>query len=194
MFKAAADGLARLGYRGAGTVECLVQDGEFVFLEVNARLQVEHPVTELVTGLDLVEVQLRLAAGEPCGLEGGVPAPRGHAIELRLYAEDPVRFLPRPGKIEAWVEPAGQNVRVDAAYRAGDTVSAHYDPMLAKLCAWGEDRAAALATAREALGRFVVEGPKTNIPFLERVLVEPAFVSGHYDTGLVKRMQTLTPA
>jgi acetyl-CoA carboxylase biotin carboxylase subunit len=194
MFKAASEGLARLGYRGAGTVECLVQDSEFVFLEVNARLQVEHPVSELVTGLDLVEIQLRLAAGEACGLEGGVPASRGHAIELRIYAEDPVRFLPRPGKIERWEEPVGPNVRVDAAYRAGDTVTPFYDPMLAKLCAWGEDRTAALATVREALGRFVIEGPKTNMPFLEKVLQDPAFTSGRYDTGLVKTMQAKTAA
>jgi acetyl-CoA carboxylase, biotin carboxylase subunit len=181
-------------YRGAGTVECLVptdSEGEFFFLEMNTRLQVEHPVTELVTGVDLVEEQLRVAAGEPPALDPDAPpAPRGHAIELRVYAEDPKRFLPGPGKITRWEEPSGDGIRVDAGYGEGDTVTPHYDPLMAKLCVWGPDRPAALATAREALAGFVVEGPKVNLPFFAELLDSPEFVSGSYDTGIIDRMRT----
>jgi acetyl-CoA carboxylase, biotin carboxylase subunit len=187
MLAAAVAGAQRLGYRGAGTMECLVFGDEFVFLEVNARLQVEHPVTELVTGLDLVEAQLRIAAGE--AWEPEAVRPTGHAIELRVYAEDPRRFLPGPGAIGTWREPTGAGVRVDAGYRQGDVVSAHYDPLMAKLCVHGADRAAALSGARQAVADFVVEGPKSNLPFLAEVLANPEFVSGRYDTGLVERMR-----
>ncbi|MBV9509433.1 MAG: ATP-grasp domain-containing protein [Caulobacteraceae bacterium] len=187
MLAAAVAGAESLGYRGAGTVECLVSGDAFVFLEVNARLQVEHPVTELVTGLDLVEAQLRIAAGE--AWEPGDFASRGHAIELRVYAEDPIRFLPGPGPITAWREPVGEGVRVDAGYRAGDAVTAFYDPLLAKLCARGDDRPAALETARRAVRQFQIEGPKSNLAFLAEVLDNPEFVSGRYDTGLVGRMR-----
>jgi acetyl-CoA carboxylase biotin carboxylase subunit len=185
----ASRALTRLGYLNAGTVECLVQDDEFVFLEVNARLQVEHPVTEMVTGVDLVEAQFKIAAGEPCGLEAGPPSPKGHAIELRVYAEDPVKFLPRPGRITLWVEPVGSHIRVDAAYRGGDVVTPYYDPLLAKLVVWGENRAAALNKAREAIADFKVEDVQTNLPFLARVLNDVEFGSGSYDTGLVARLQ-----
>ena len=188
MLAACVTAAERLGYRGAGTIECLAAGDEFVFLEVNARLQVEHPVTELVTGLDLVEAQLRIAAGEawapPEGLRSG-----GHAIELRVYAEDPVRFLPGPGRIAVWREPEGAGVRVDAGYRAGDEVTAHYDPLLAKLCLWGADRGEALDRARRAVAEFRIEGPRCNLPFLAEVLEHPDFVSGAYDTGLVGRMR-----
>jgi acetyl-CoA carboxylase biotin carboxylase subunit len=192
MLAAALRAAQAVGYRGAGTVECLldVDTGEFVFLEMNTRLQVEHPVTELVTGVDLVEEQLRVAAGDPPALDPDAPpAPRGHAVELRVYAEDPKRFLPGPGRISRWEQPSGEGIRVDAGYAAGDTVTPYYDPLMAKLCVWAPDRAAALERVRDAVAGFVVEGPKCNLPFFAELLAEPDFVSGRYDTGLVSRMR-----
>jgi acetyl-CoA carboxylase, biotin carboxylase subunit len=193
MLAAAVRAAEAVDYRGAGTVECLVpadSAGEFFFLEMNTRLQVEHPVTELVTGVDLVEEQLRVAAGDPPALDPAAPpVPRGHAIELRVYAEDPKRFLPGPGKITRWEEPAGEGIRVDSGYAAGDTVTPYYDPLLAKLCVWAPDRPAALARAREAVAVFAVEGPKCNLPFFTELLDSPEFVSGSYDTGLIARMR-----
>jgi acetyl-CoA carboxylase biotin carboxylase subunit len=179
-----------VGYRGAGTVEWLWEPGtdRFTFLEVNARLQVEHTVTELVTGLDLVAEQLRVAAGQPPGFDPDRVEAHGHALQLRICAEDPVRFLPGPGTITTWREPTGPGVRVDAGYRAGDTVGPRYDSLLAKLCVWGEDRAQALERARRAVRAFEVAGPKQNLPFFERLLDLPEFVSGEYDTGVVGRM------
>jgi acetyl-CoA carboxylase biotin carboxylase subunit len=177
-----------VGYRNAGTVECLVSGDEFVFLEMNTRLQVEHPVTELVHGVDLVEQQLLVAAGEPPSYDVDVQS-NGHAIELRVYAEDPVRFLPGPGKISRWQEPTGDGVRVDAGYREGDTVTPYYDPLLAKLAVWGADRDEALQRTRDAVAQFVVEGPKVNLPFFTELLANEEFVSGDYDTGLVERMR-----
>jgi acetyl-CoA carboxylase, biotin carboxylase subunit len=179
-----------VNYRNAGTVECLVDPKaqDYVFLEMNTRLQVEHPVTELVTGIDIVEQQLRIAAGETTtGLDDITPS--GAAIEMRVYAEDPKRFLPSPGHIEQWVEPKGDGVRVDAGYAEGNTVTPFYDPLLAKLCVWGPDRAAALDKARDAVEGFTITGLKTNLPFFAEMLADPAFVSGDYDTGLVDRMR-----
>jgi acetyl-CoA carboxylase biotin carboxylase subunit len=178
-------------YRGAGTVECLVDTTaqEFVFLEMNTRLQVEHPVTELVTGIDLVEQQLLIAAGEDVSFDPDGVQSSGHAIELRVYAEDPKRFLPSPGAISAWKEPSGEGVRVDAGYAEGTTVTPFYDPLLAKLITFGSDRQQALERAREAVRNFVVEGPKTNLPFFEELLADDEFCSGSYDTGLVGRMR-----
>jgi acetyl-CoA carboxylase biotin carboxylase subunit len=192
MLAAAIRAGTAVDYRGAGTVECLVDvdTGDFVFLEMNTRLQVEHPVTELVTGVDLVEEQLRVAAGDPPALDpDDPPAPTGHALELRVYAEDPHRFLPGPGAITRWEEPTGEGVRVDSGYAAGDTVTPHYDPLMAKLCVWGPDRDATLVRARAAVDAFVVEGPKCNLPFFTELLAEPDFVSGRYDTGLVARLR-----
>jgi acetyl-CoA carboxylase, biotin carboxylase subunit len=178
-----------VGYRNAGTVECLVvpQTQEFFFLEMNTRLQVEHPVTELVTGTDLVEQQLRIAAGQPALLAR--TEPHGHAIELRVYAEDPVRFLPSPGTITAWTEPSGDGIRVDSGYAAGNTVTPYYDPLLAKLCVHGDDREDALQRARRAVAGFTVSGPKTNLPFLAELLDHPAFIAGDYHTGTVESMR-----
>ncbi|MGH3319996.1 MAG: acetyl-CoA carboxylase biotin carboxylase subunit [Streptosporangiaceae bacterium] len=189
MLEAAVRAGEAVAYRGAGTVECLVDPAaqEFVFCEMNTRLQVEHPITELVTGIDLVEQQLRVAAGEEVSFD---PAPpRGHALELRVYAEDPKRFLPSPGAITAWEEPAGEGVRVDAGYAVGTTITPYYDPLLAKLCVWGEDRPAALRRAREAVAGFRVEGPKTNLAFFAELLDDPRFVDGAYDTGIIDRMR-----
>jgi len=180
-----------VGYQGAGTVECLVDPATqtYVFLEMNTRLQVEHPITELVTGVDIVEEQLRIAAGEGPRADLDAITRDGHAIELRVYAEDPVRFLPSPGAITRWEEPSGQHIRVDSGYAAGTTVTPFYDPLLAKLCVWGADRDEALARAREAVTTFHVEGPKTNLPFFDRLLADDAFMSGDYNTGLVDGMR-----
>jgi acetyl-CoA carboxylase biotin carboxylase subunit len=185
MLEAAVRAGTAVGYRGAGTVECLVDPvaQDFVFLEMNTRLQVEHPVTELVTGIDLVQQQLLVAAGEPADLPA--TPPRGHAIEFRVYAEDPKRFLPSPGEITTWEEPAGEGVRVDAGYAAGNRVTPFYDPLLAKLCVYGADRGEALARARGAVAAFKVEGPKTNLPFFVELLDDAEFAQGTYDTGLV---------
>jgi acetyl-CoA carboxylase biotin carboxylase subunit len=181
-----------VGYRNAGTVECLVDPKaqDYVFLEMNTRLQVEHPVTELVTGIDLVEEQLRVAAGDPPRADLSDVRPAGHAIEMRVYAEDPRRFLPSPGTITRWEEPTGDGIRVDAGYTSGNTVTPNYDPLLAKLCAYGRDREEALQRAAEAVGAFVIDGPKTNLPFFTELLADEAFVSGDYDTGLVERMRS----
>ncbi|WP_433415984.1 acetyl-CoA carboxylase biotin carboxylase subunit [Microtetraspora malaysiensis] len=178
-----------VGYRGAGTVECLVDADkqDFVFLEMNTRLQVEHPVTELVTGSDLVEHQLRIAAGEVYPVE---VAPRGHAIEFRIYAEDPKRFFPGPGKISVWEEPSGEGIRVDSGYVAANTVTPFYDPLIAKLCVHAATRAEALERGRAAVAAFRVEGPKNNLPFCAELLDHPEFASGDYDTGLVSRMRS----
>ena len=192
MLDAAARAAWAVGYTGAGTVEFLVDPvaGEFVFLEMNTRLQVEHPVTELVTGLDLVEQQLLVAAGLPPTFDPDhLPAPTGHAIEFRVYAEDPVRFLPGPGRITAWQEPTGDGVRVDAGYAAGDTVTPYYDPLMAKLCVHGADRAQALDRLRAAAAAFRIEGPKCNLPLLAELLDNAEFRAGRYDTGLVSRMR-----
>jgi len=191
MLVAAVQAGEAVGYRGAGTVECLVdaEEGSFVFLEMNTRLQVEHPVTELVTGIDLVEQQFRIAAGEPPSFDPAALRTAGHAIELRIYAEDPVRFLPGPGTITEWEEPTGDGVRVDAGYQAGNTVTPFYDPLLAKLCTHGADRAQALDRAREAVAAFRIAGPKTNLAFHADLLASQEFVSGDYDTSLVSKLR-----
>ncbi len=191
MLAAAVRAGEAVGYRGAGTVECLVdtQTGEFVFLEMNTRLQVEHPVTEMVTGIDLVEQQLLIADGAPVSFDPAAVRPRGHALELRIYAEDSARFLPSPGTITQWQEPAGPGVRVDAGYATGNVVSPHYDPLLAKLVTHGADRGEALARMRAAVAGFVVVGPKTNLAFHAELLDSEEFASGRYDTGVVSRLR-----
>ena len=190
MERAAVVAATTVDYRNAGTVEFLLdQDsGEFFFLEMNTRLQVEHPVTELCYGVDLVAAQLRIAAGAEPGFDVDA-APAGHAIELRVNAEDPKRFLPGPGLVTEWVEPRGEGVRVDAGYAAGSTVTPFYDSLLAKLVVYGSDREQALARARAAVAAFTVTGPQCNLPFHAELLEHPEFVSGRYDTGLVSRMR-----
>jgi acetyl-CoA carboxylase, biotin carboxylase subunit len=194
MLAAAVRAGQAVGYQGAGTVECLVDAdaGSFVFLEMNTRLQVEHPVTELVTGIDLVEQQFLIAAGEPPSFDAAHPdsiRPSGHALELRVYAEDPVRFLPGPGQISVWEEPSGEGVRVDSGYRAGNTVTPFYDPLLAKLCVYGADRDQALERARRAVAAFRIAGPKNNLPFHAELLASPEFIRGDYDTSLVSKLR-----
>jgi 3-methylcrotonyl-CoA carboxylase alpha subunit len=185
-----------VGYVGAGTVEFIVAaDGEFFFMEMNTRLQVEHPVTEMVTGLDLVEWQLQVAAGEPLPARQEQLALRGHAIEARIYAESPDKgFLPSTGVLRhlrapaaAEFEPGARAVRVDSGVREGDAITPYYDPMIAKLICWGESRDLALGRLSVALAAFEVVGPATNIEFLGRVVRSRAFASGDLDTGLIER-------
>jgi acetyl-CoA carboxylase biotin carboxylase subunit len=179
-----------VGYRNAGTVECLLDptSGEFFFLEMNTRLQVEHPITELVYGVDLVEEQLRVASGlAPTFHE---TTRNGHAIELRVNAEDPKRFLPGPGAIRTWVEPTGEGVRVDSGYTQGNTVTPNYDSLMAKLIVWGPDRATAIERAKRAAADFEIAGPKCNLPFFAEVLDNAEFASGDYDTGIIGRMRS----
>jgi acetyl-CoA carboxylase, biotin carboxylase subunit len=180
-----------VGYRNAGTVEFLFDPAarEFFFLEMNTRLQVEHPITECVFGIDLVEEQLRIASGLAPSFDHTTLAPRGHAIELRVNAEDPKRFLPGPGTIHRWVEPAGEGIRVDAGYAAGTTATPSYDSLLAKLVVSGPDRETAIERARAAVAAFEVAGPKCNLPFFTEVLGNAEFLSGDYDTGIVARMR-----
>lgn len=192
MGTAAVEAAKAVGYVGAGTVEFIVDgaSGDYFFMEMNTRLQVEHPVTELVTGVDLVEWQLRVAAGEPLGFTSVDLA--GHAVEARVYAEDPARgFLPTGGTVLALDEPS--DVRVDSALRVGLTVGSDYDPMLAKVIAHGATREEALRRLDAALGRFVLLGVTTNIPFLRALLRDPDVRAGALDTGLVERgLESLT--
>ena len=191
MGRAAAEAARSVGYVGAGTVEFIVpgdKPDEFFFMEMNTRLQVEHPVTELVTGLDLVEWQLRVAAGEPLPLRQEEIRLTGHAAEARIYAEDPARgFLPTGGTVLALSEPAGPHVRTDSGLAAGMTVTSAYDPMLAKIIAWAPDRDAALRRLDGALAATAVLGVTTNTAFLRALLSHPDVLAGRLDTGLVER-------
>ena len=170
-------------YRSAGTVEFIYSAGEFFFLEMNTRLQVEHPVTEATTGTDLAVAQLRIAAGERSGI--AAVERHGHAIEFRIYAEDPIRFLPSPGLIVTWEEPEGPGIRVDSGVAEGYRVTHLYDPLLAKLIVSADDRDACISRALQALRSFRIEGVKHNIATHIEVLSSPEFRSGGYDTGLL---------
>ncbi len=186
MTTASVAAILAIGYTNAGTIECLTDgQGEFYFMEMNTRLQVEHPVTEATTGVDLVEQQLRIAAGERLKLKQGDIRPQGHALECRIYAEDPKSYLPSPGKITKLVEPKGDRIRLDTGVYEGWMISMYYDPLLAKLITWGVDRSAAVQRMREALDMYVVEGVKTNIPLLKDILQHPEFLSGSYTTGFL---------
>jgi 3-methylcrotonyl-CoA carboxylase alpha subunit len=186
--EAARRAAASVGYVGAGTVEFIADDRDFFFIEMNTRLQVEHPVTEAITAQDLVEWQLRVAFGEPLPLPQEQIHAYGHAFEVRIYAEDADKgFLPSIGQIRHWREPAGTGIRVDTGFTAGDTVTPHYDPMLAKLIVSGTDRAQALDRLAQALDRFEVSGVTTNIAFLKALVTHPDVRSGAMDTGLIER-------
>jgi acetyl-CoA/propionyl-CoA carboxylase biotin carboxyl carrier protein len=184
---AAAAGIARnAGYTSAGTVEFIFGDGRFYFLEMNTRLQVEHPVTEAVLGIDLVEQQLRIAAGEPLAFAQDDLRPRGHAIELRICAEDAARgYLPTTGTVLALLEPHGEGIRVDSGVAAGQDVTAAFDPLLAKLIVHAPTRDAAIALGRRALHDYVLLGCQTNIGFLRRLLAQPAFGAAQIHTGFL---------
>jgi len=185
---AALNAIRSIGYVNAGTLEFLLDtDGSFYFMEMNTRLQVEHPVTEMVTGLDLVRWQIKIAAGEKITF-GETRRPRGHSIELRINAEDSVNFAPCPGKITGLNLPGGLGVRVDTHIYEGYTVPPHYDSLLAKLIVHDDNRAAAIRRARRCLDEFVVQGIKTNIDFHKRLLAHEDFQSGDFDTGYVERM------
>jgi acetyl-CoA carboxylase biotin carboxylase subunit len=186
MAQAAVAAAKAVGYRNAGTVEFLFSHGEFYFMEMNTRIQVEHPVTEMTTGLDLVKLQLEIAFGGKLALEQGDIKPRGHAIECRIYAEDPLKnFLPSPGTVHAVREPRSPWVRVDSGIADGTEVPPLYDPILSKVITWGTDRGEARRRMVRALQDYVVLGVATPIPFLLDLIEHPAFVRGEYDTHLL---------
>ena len=177
-----------VGYTNAGTVEFLLdEDGKFYFMEMNTRLQVEHPITEEVTSLDLVKEQIAVAAGAPLSFADRDMAPRGHAIEFRVNAEDPVTFKPSPGRIASFHPPGGLGVRVDTAAYQGYLIPPHYDSLIAKLIVWGRDREEAIGRGRRALDFFVIEGIKTTIPLHRRILDDPDFISGRLSTHFMER-------
>jgi len=187
----AAKSLAQgIGYTNAGTVEFVV-DGhrKFHFLEINARLQVEHPITEMITRIDLVEQQMRIASGESLLLREEDLEWKGWAMESRVYAEDSKNFYPSPGKIISYIEPRGDRIRVDSGYQAGDTVSQFYDPLIAKLVVWGEDRNKAMAKMQHALDNYEITGIKNNLSFLQEAFDSGIFKSGNYDTHFISKLK-----
>jgi acetyl-CoA carboxylase, biotin carboxylase subunit len=175
-----AKAMADMGYRGAGTIEFLYEDGEFYFIEMNTRLQVEHPVTEMITGIDLVREQIRVAAGEGLSCEQHQIEFRGHAIECRINAEDPQTFAPSPGTVKAYVAPGGMHVRVDSGLYAGYRVPPYYDSMIAKLIVYGSDRERCIMRLKRALEEYVIEGMKTTLPLHQRLIQDPEFRDGQY--------------
>ncbi|MFZ5746978.1 MAG: acetyl-CoA carboxylase biotin carboxylase subunit [Pseudomonadota bacterium] len=175
-----AKAMADMGYRGAGTIEFLWEDGEFYFIEMNTRLQVEHPVTEMITGVDLVREQIRVAEGEPLSVAQEDIEFRGHAIECRINAEDPRTFAPSPGKITHFHAPGGMHVRVDSGIYSGYKIPPYYDSMIAKLIVYGRTREGCIMRLRRALEEFVVEGVKTTIPLHQALLDDPEFQAGSY--------------
>ncbi len=184
LYRAALAAAAAVNYQSVGTVEFLVDDeGRFFFIEMNTRIQVEHPVTEMLTGLDLVQEQLRIAAGERLGYGQDDVRFSGHAIECRVNAENPVTFMPSAGRVTQWLPPGGREVRVDSHLMTDYAVPPFYDSLIAKIIVRGADRPEALARMRRALGETIVEGVKTTIPYLQRVLEHPAFVHGRFTSG-----------
>ena len=172
--------MADMGYRGAGTIEFLYENGEFYFIEMNTRLQVEHPVTEMITGIDLVREQIRIAAGEGLSCRQEDVNLRGHAIECRINAEDPKTFAPSPGLVKNYVAPGGMHVRVDSGLYAGYKVPPYYDSMIAKLIVYGTTRERCIMRLRRALEEFVIEGMKTTIPLHQKLIKDPEFNAGDY--------------
>jgi len=183
----ACNAIAKLGYRNAGTIEFLFENGEFYFIEMNTRLQVEHPITEGITGIDLVREQIRIAAGAPLGYTQSEVRFAGHAIECRINAEDPQTFVPCPGRIEGYHAPGGLGVRVDSGLYSGYRIPPHYDSMIAKLIVHGNSRNEALMRLRRALGEYVIEGVKTTLPLHNRLVQDSDFVNGDYDIHWLER-------
>jgi acetyl-CoA carboxylase biotin carboxylase subunit len=189
-----ADAMRKIKYRGAGTVEFLYEDGEFYFIEMNTRLQVEHPVTEMVTGIDIVQIQIRIAAGERMPVKQRDVAIKGHAIECRINAEDPHKFTPSPGRITSWHMPGGPGIRVDSHAYNNYFVPPYYDSLIGKLIAYGETREQAIARMSIALSEAVVEGIKTNLPLHAELMQDAEFRAGgtsiHYlEQKLAKSMR-----
>jgi len=192
MGDAAVAGAKAIDYVGAGTIEMLLnEDGSYYFMEMNTRIQVEHPVTEMLTGVDLVKEQIRVAAGEPLSVLS-LPALRGHVVECRINAEDPARnFQPSPGRIAVFHPPGGPGVRLDTHVYTGYTVPPYYDSLLAKLICQGRDREEALRRMQMALDSFIIEGVTTTIPFLGRVMTNERFRAGDVDTKFLERESDL---
>ena len=186
-------GLRQLGYRNAGTLEFLYQDGQFAFIEMNTRLQVEHPVTEMVCSVDLVREQIRVAAGQALGYTQADIQFRGHAIECRVIAEDPETFIPAPGRVDVFHAPGGLGVRVDSALYAGYLVPPYYDSMVAKLIVHAPTRPEAIARMRRALDEFVIQGIKTSLPLHRRIMEAPEFVAGDYTIHWLERFVAARP-
>jgi len=195
-----ASAVRSVGYEGAGTVEFLYSEGEFFFLEVNARIQVEHPITEMVTGVDIVKEQIRIASGLPLSVSQQEIQMRGNAIECRINAEDPLNdFTPTPGRLVGYHSPGGTGIRVDSGVYSGYTVPPYYDPMISKLIVWGKDRDEAITRMRRALYEYVITGVQTNIPFHKAVMKNPRFIKGemgtHFiekETGLIEEIKTVS--
>jgi len=176
-----ARAMEKLGYEGVGTIEFLYENGEFYFIEMNTRLQVEHPVTEAITGLDLVQEQLRVAAGADLAYTQADISFSGHAIECRINAENPTTFAPSPGRVDAVHFPGGLGVRVDSALYAGYRIPPYYDSLIGKLIVSGKSRTECMMRLKRALSEFVVEGIETTIPLFQQLLAEPDIIDGHYD-------------
>ncbi|MBF0565525.1 MAG: acetyl-CoA carboxylase biotin carboxylase subunit [Nitrospirae bacterium] len=183
-----------LRYRNLGTIEFIFDKEENIyFMEINTRVQVEHPVTEMVTGIDIIKEQIRLATGLPLSIKQRNMHLRGHSIECRINAEDPFTFVPSPGKISFYYQPGGPGIRVDSSIYCGYTVPPHYDSLIAKLIAYGSNRKEAIDRMRRALGEYRIEGIKTTIPFHKTVLSNPDFISGNFDTGYLERVNVKGP-
>jgi acetyl-CoA carboxylase biotin carboxylase subunit len=183
----ALDAMKKIKYRGAGTLEFLFQDGHFAFIEMNTRIQVEHPVSEMISGIDLVQEQIRIAAGQPLGYDQSAITLSGHAIECRINAESPTSFMPSPGKVTAYHAPGGYGVRIDSALYPGYTVPSNYDSLVAKLIVHGKTRRECIMRMRRALKEYVITGIETNIPLHQRLLEEPDFIEGNYDIHWLER-------
>ena len=183
----ALDAMMQLNYRGAGTLEFLFQDGHFAFIEMNTRIQVEHPVSEMISGIDLVQEQIRIAAGFPLGYDQSSIKLTGHSIECRINAENPVTFMPSPGKVTAYHAPGGLGVRIDSALYPGYTVPSNYDSLVAKLIVHGKNRHECVMRMKRALHEYVIAGIETNIPLHQRLFDEPDFIHGNYDIHWLER-------
>ncbi len=189
-----ANAMADMGYRGAGTIEFLYEDGEFYFIEMNTRLQVEHPVTEMISGMDLVREQIRIAQGDGLSCTQDEIVLHGHAIECRINAEDPQTFAPSPGTVKNYVAPGGMHVRVDSGLYAGYKVPPYYDSMIGKLIVYGKTRERCIMRLQRALSEYVVEGMKTTIPLHQRIILDEAFLSGDYTIKWLEKWLEENPA